>query len=132
MNPRQHQSPWITAKVFSKGGLTVRVEKLEGWKPRYRLRLGALNERDEFISSILMRLSGEGRGKVEIKRVHETLASLVVEAQDWVHNEAQYHEDQVMDQRITRELKQAYQGKPNVRMTGKTQRNREKRKPTAA
>jgi hypothetical protein len=73
-----------------------------------------------------MRLTGQG--KVCIERIHEDFSALIVEAQDWVHNEAQHRENQILEEKIERETKQVNHGKTQVRVTGKTQRNKERRK----
>jgi hypothetical protein len=131
MNQRAHQnkSPWVNVKMFSKDGLSVQVEMLDGWRPRYRVRLGALRGED-FLPTILVRL--EGQGKVQIHRVQDTVSALLTEAEDWVHNEAQHRENQILEERIVKETKQVNFGKPVARVTGKTQKNRDKRKVATA
>ena len=46
-----------------------------------------------------------GKGEIEITRVSAVLAKLVKDAEDWIHNEAQYREDEIIDEKVRKEEK---------------------------
>lgn len=129
MTQQRPMNPWLAVKTFERDGIAVLVEKQEGFRPRYSVKIG--RKRDgKFAPFLPVRL--EAQGKVTIHRVHETVKNLLTEAEDWIHNEAQLHENDILESKIANEMKGANHGKPKVRVTGKTQRNRDKRKSAAA
>lgn len=133
MADRQNANEWTVAKTFEENGVAVRVEVLESFNPsfnpRYSLKVGRVRD-GKFAPFLPIRL--ESQGKVTIHRVHEVVAKLLTEAEDWIHNEAQVRENDRMEYRIAKETKQANQGKQVTRVTGKTQKNRDKRRGVAA
>ena len=127
------RSDWAPVKTFDKDNVVVRVEKLDVLKQGvektfYRVKVGHLNHEKSFIPLLPMFTEGHGKGKITIKRVAEVVLELVKSAEDWIHNEAQYAEDTRTHSRIEREQKQADRDKPVTRVTGKTEKKRNKLK----
>lgn len=130
-NRSYQNNPWAPAKSFEKDGVCVRVERKEvAGKTHFRAKVGRLDTNNNFVFYIPFMMSG--LGKVSITRVNEVVQSLLKTAEDWAHNEAQYAEDRFIETKTVQETKQVNQGKQTTRHTGKTQRNRDKRKGVVA
>lgn len=99
------QMTWVDCKDFKETlgtlDLVVRVSRSDEFVPKYSIKLGRL--RPDNMVTMNIPIYARGQGKINIVRVGEVLAKLVKEAEDYVHNSAQYREDQVIDGRQEKE-----------------------------
>jgi hypothetical protein len=133
------KSNWTVAKVFTDGnGYAVEVSTTPGRRGEllYSVRCGQMIERNGFTSlSFNIRAAKDPSSMVHVglaKPFAEALATLLGQAQEWIVTELAIQHDSDIDARIVREAKQADWGKPKTKVTGKTERNRAKRRGGAA
>lgn len=81
--------------------LIVRVSKSSEFVPKYSIKVGRLLQDGSGSNNIP--ISTQGQGRVDITRVGAVLAKLIKDAEDYIHNEAQYREDEVIEVRQARE-----------------------------
>jgi hypothetical protein len=104
---RRERPAWTNCKEFKASvgqlELCVRVSRSGDYVPKYNITAG--RRRQDGTVGMSIPIYARGRGKIEIARVGEVLAKLVKEAEDWIHNETQYHEDQLIEDKVRREQK---------------------------
>jgi len=81
--------------------LCVRVSCSDEWVPKYNLKTGRL--RPDGGISFSIPIYARGQGRIDIVRVSAVLAKLVKDAEDWIHNEVQHREDEIIEARQTKE-----------------------------
>jgi len=114
---------WVPAKDFEVSGFRVRIQMSKGFRPRYSLSVGRVNQDGKFVP--FLPIFVEGQGKVKIKRISTIISELLAASEDWIHNECQIREDQIIEE------KQAREADPHAvvhKHTGKTEKNRLKHK----
>lgn len=113
MNERKERTAldWTTVEKFEKNGIALRVNRL-GHLRRFSFEIGLPNERGlaRFFPVVI-----EGKGKLSVVSLSETVRSLFIEAEEYVLAEAQKIEDEIMDRRLEFEQKQLDSGKPKVK-----------------
>jgi hypothetical protein len=123
---------WIPIKSFRRDVVVVQVTQLQGYRPRYSIEVGRINEDGKIRRHFGIFTLYELGSQVKIREsLGKTIASLVEEAEDWIVRVTQEREEQILEERITSEEKEANRGKPVTRQTGKTQKEREKLKSKA-
>jgi len=105
---RGKQMTWTDCKDFKDSvgtlELVVRVSKTDEYVPKYSIKMGRFRPDGNIVGSNIP-IYVRGRGKIDIVRVGVVLAKLVKDAEDWIHNEAQIREDEVIDDKVRREEK---------------------------
>lgn len=84
--------------------LIVRVSKTDEYAPKYSIKMGRFRPDGNIVGSNIP-IYTRGMGKIEIARVSAVLAKLVKDAEDWIHNEAQYREDEIIEAKVKKEEK---------------------------
>lgn len=97
------RSTWTVIKEFEADGILVEVSSNDSPRPRHTVRVGRRGERGTIP---FLPLFIEGQGKVRVVSVAETVAKLLVEAQNFVEERAQAIEDEYLAERISRESRQ--------------------------
>lgn len=105
---RGRQMTWTDCIDFKESvgpvELIVRVSKTDEYVPKYSIKMGRFRPDGNIVGSNIP-IYARGKGKIEIARVGATLAKLVKQAEDWIHNEAQYREDEIIDEKLKKEEK---------------------------
>jgi len=105
---RGKQMTWTDCKDFKDSvgtlELVVRVSKTDEYIPKYSIKMGRFRPDGNIVGSNIP-IYARGKGKIDIVRVGVVLAKLVKDAEDWIHNEAQIREDEVIDDKVRREEK---------------------------
>lgn len=100
-------STWTNCKEFNATigqlELCVKVSRSGDYAPKYNIMVG--RKRQDGSVGMSIPIYARGRGKIEIARVGEALAKLVKEAEDWIHNELQHREDEIIDEKLKAEAK---------------------------
>jgi hypothetical protein len=81
--------------------LIVRVSCSDEWVPKYNLKTG--RTRPDGGISFSIPIYARGQGRIDIVRVSAVFAKLVKDAEDWIHNEAQHREDEIIESRQEKE-----------------------------
>lgn len=119
----------ITVKEFKQDGIIVQVQKTLTFRPYYALIIGTDNEKTGWMRKGIFPLYFEGNGKIEGPNLDpDTLTVLMNDAIDYARTCRQEDEDEHIMRMQEREFQEVNRGKPKVKQTGKTQRNREKSK----
>ena len=116
---------WVQDKIFLDGQLAVIVKKLPFFRPKYSIEIGTMvNDRPmRFIN-----IETSGTGRIEMKSITVSLQNLVMQAEQYILEEAQKTEDIAMAYKIEKEQRSMGYGKQETRVTGKTERDRQKKK----
>ena len=91
--------------------LAVQVSQSNDRKTRYTLQFGRSTERG-FVTYVPVTVTGTG--KVSIKSIAERIAALASKAESHIEEQAQVHEDAVMEVKIAREKSQLDRGLPKL------------------
>lgn len=86
--------------------LVVRVSASKGFRPRYSIQVGRLGKDESGSAGRVFNhlpIFTRGQGRIEIIRVAKALTELIKEAEDFVHNAAQYNEDLAIEARQSKE-----------------------------
>jgi hypothetical protein len=124
---------WETAKEFVRGNLVVRVQKLDLYRqPKFSIQVGTFGKKDPSRLIPFLPVEATSRGKIEIHSYWADVSELVRDAEHYVEQELQVHEDLYIEQAQERESRQMSRDKPKKRFgigsPGKTARNREKKR----
>lgn len=129
---QQHDKPkveWVHATEFVAGNLIVIVKKLPVNRPKFSIEVSYKLDSNGTTKNVrFIPLRTTGQGKIQVETVSQDLVKLMQQAEEYVLNEAQKAEDIYIAYKIVREQRWMNKGKPETRTTGKTQREREKRK----
>lgn len=120
---------WIDAKTFEDGDYAVRVQKLDVRAPRFSISIGRQRE-GKFIPHLPVMT--EGQGKVTVQSLYAKIGLLVQQAEVWIQEQVQRHEDERLAYKLQYEERDANRDRPKTRHTGKTERDRNKTKAKAA
>jgi hypothetical protein len=125
---------WIEDRVFERDGIKVVVQKLPLRWPRYSVFVGV--DKGEHVSRF-MPLRSSGQGRITVDRISNTVAELLLEAEEYVQGELQYLEDtkieRVQDREFTHLMKEKPRGRrglsggPGSGKTARKRANRQKR-----
>jgi hypothetical protein len=125
---------WQTVQEYVKGnGLVVRVQKLDLYKgPKFTIQIGVPSKNDPKRLTPYLPVHSTARGKVQVNSYWADLSEAVREAEHFIEQELQVHEDLYIEQAQERESRQLDRDKPKQRRgigsPGKTARNREKKR----
>jgi len=124
----------LVVKEFKGDGFVVQVQKTLAFRPYYALIIGTPNKNDPTqLNRGIFPLRFEGMGHIEDNPNNPNpykLECLMAQALDFARDCCQQDEDERIERQLEREHRDANHGKPNVKHTGKTQRERDKRKHT--
>ncbi len=118
MPPQAPKLDWQEAKRFVDGDVAVAVEMVEGYRPRYSLRMGRVRPDGSITSFVSVQI--EGALSPKLVPFAERQAKLLAQAEEWISTDVGYRAESTIDKRIERETKQANYGKQETRVTGKT------------
>lgn len=112
---------WTVVKELEENGVLVEVSKSDAYRPRYAIRVGRRGDKGlvPFLPLFI-----EGKGKITVNSPADTAAKLMKEAAEFVREEAQKAEDEYIEQRIARELKQVEREGKKRRPSGYKQHGR--------
>lgn len=116
---------WETGATFKSddGTMEVKVNVLRLFRPVYSLQVCGAN------GGRFLRITVEGKGQIEIVPINTiTLERLIRDAEDWVKDDRQKREDEIIAEYQAREAKRFDHDKKEPRHTGKTEKNRERRR----
>lgn len=114
MNDRRKVN-WSVVKDFELNGIVVEVSASDTERPRYSVRIGRRGERGT-VSFVPLYI--EGQGKVRVTSIVDTMSKLLQEAQEFVEEQAQTHEDEYIAKRIERETREAARDGKKRRSSG--------------
>jgi hypothetical protein len=133
---------FTTIKDFTdkESGITVRLKRSNHYpRPQYSSEVGRLQDSNRdgttekrLVPFLPIRIHTHLGQVVSVTNVGGVIDKLYLEADEYVTQEAQLTENQILDNQITRDEKWANRGKPTARVTGKTERERNKRKGSSA
>lgn len=135
-NTQRAKIEWTHVKDIERGGVVVRITSSGGYRPRYSMAVGRLlplpagapeGTEPRFTQHIGVFVDGQGTLNLR-SPMALAIGEAVQEAEGWILNECQKTEDSILEDRVKKETKQANFGKPVTKATGKTEREREKRK----
>ncbi len=139
-NRDRPKSVYTTIKDFTddETKVTVRLQRSNDYpRPRYSFQIGRLQETNRggapgvearLVPFLNVRIQTH-LGKIQNMSAYSArVENLLLQAEEYVHNEAQLTEDQILDTQISRDEKYVNRGKPQTKVTGKTQRERDKRR----
>jgi hypothetical protein len=129
MNDDRQKQDWLFTKAFQTGNAIVKVNSLE-IKPRKRfsIEIGRANDDGKLIRHYGIFIDVIN-GKCHLREsVADKIAQVIREAEQWALDMSQVQEDEIIAARIEKEQNDANRGKPPTRHTGKTERDRAKRK----
>src|SRR3989304_1978 len=122
----------IVIREFTQDNLVVQVQKTLAYHPYYAIIIGTRNRNDPVqINRGIFPLRFEGMGNIKESPGNLdpiTLSALTLDAINFARDCRQQDEDKEMQKRIERENYNANRGKPVTHKTGKTERERNKRK----
>jgi hypothetical protein len=123
-NTEREKKTWETATVLKgEKGLEVRVNVLRLNRPIYSIQVGGED------GSRFLRVVINGQGKITVEAIDvDTLSKLIRDAEEWVREDRQKREDEIMVIKLEKETKAANYGKKEVKRTGKTERNRDRKR----
>jgi hypothetical protein len=140
---RQFDRPkavYTTIKDFTdpESKVTVRLQRSSDYpRPRYSVSVGRLQDstRDgateqRLVPFLPVRVQTHLAKVQTLTAFSSIVGQLLNEAEEYIHNEAQLTEDQILESQINKDEKWANRGKPQAKHTGKTERERNKRKNT--
>lgn len=124
----QTEQNWENAKDFQKDNIIVRVTKLQGYRPRYSLQIGRANEDNKVMRHFGVFMDFANGNATLRKSIANDVALLIAEAEAWIEQKTQERESEILEERIYKDTQAANRDKPHTRHTGKTERDRNKRR----
>lgn len=110
MKSREKQT-WEHVKSFQDGICVVKVTMLSGYRPRYSFQIGRANEDGGVVAHYGVFVD-TALGKSTLREsIADKICKLVGEAEAWILERTQVREDEIIEQRITKEKTQADFGK---------------------
>jgi hypothetical protein len=115
----QQGSLWVPVKDITDEatGLTVRITKRDGFRAQFStelLRRQETNGQVRFVRHIGI-FSTTSNSRVAVTRVRLVVATIFEQAEDWIHNELQIREDEILEEKLSREQAQLSRDKPKQR-----------------
>lgn len=117
---------WEHVKSFQDGICLVRVTMIPGFRPRYSIQIGRANEDGGIIQFFGVFIDTKLSKCALRESIAESLSTLIKQAEAWILEQCQTREDEILEAKIQKEEASANQGKPSVKHTGKTERDRVK------
>ena len=118
---------WELVKVFEDGNLRIRITKSDHHpRPRYSMELTRINEDDKSVRHFGVYIETSNAQCKLRESIADRVCKLWRQAEDWILEASQIREDEIWNEKRTREEVQANRDKPVVRQTGKTERERHK------
>lgn len=124
--PRGPRPEWKEAKRFVDGSYAVVVDILPSAPPSFSVRCGRVRPDGSFTPNVTLRREGTFQITL-VDRPSSVLPALLEKAEAWILEEMALRFNDDIDRKIERETKQANFGKPDVRVTGKTERKKARR-----
>lgn len=119
----------ITVKEFKQDGFVVQVQKTMTSRPYYALIIGTENDKTGWLRKGIVPLYFEGTGHIEGPNVEPAvLTILMCDAIDFARQCRQGDENDHIMRMQEREFQDLNRGKPKTNKTGKTERERNKRR----
>ncbi len=119
----KERKKWEVGASFKAEDFEVHVNVLRLFRPVYSIQITGPG------ASRFIRVNIEGQGKVVVKPIiMGDLALLVQQAEAWILSDRQTREDEIIEQKVGKETRFDGNGVKEPRKTGKTERNRERRK----
>lgn len=120
----------IIIREFKADNLTIQVQKTLTFRPYYALIIGTPNKNNPTqLNRGIFPLHFNGKGQINDADLNiGVFEALMRDALDFARDCRQQDEDERIESQIEHESRDANHGKPNVRRTGKTQRERDKHK----
>jgi hypothetical protein len=104
--------------------LVVHIMAQEGLRIRYSYEIGRLNPTGKFIR-YFSAFSEVTNYRVKIKRLNiQVLTMLVGQAEDWMEEECQRREDEILEQKRTREEETLVSTKSGLKTPAKTDKDK--------
>jgi len=116
---------WLDVMTFEDGDLVVQVRKLDIRAPRFSISIGRVRN-DRFLP--FLPVFTEGQGKITVVHLFAKVGLLVQKAEEWVLEQVQRYEDEQLSYKQAYEERGVNKDKPKTKHTGKTERDREKKK----
>jgi hypothetical protein len=129
MNDDRQKQDWLFVKGVQNGNVLIKINNLE-IKPRKRfsLEIGRANDDGKLIRHFGIFVDVIN-GKCHLREsIADKVAAVIREAEQWALDMSQQQEDEIIAARIEKEQSDANRGKAPTRHTGKTERDRAKRK----
>lgn len=121
-NRANRQRPeWKEGTRFTLDGVTAVVSVSQGFRTRYSVQVGRLRE-DGSVAPHLP-VQTDGTFQVKVAPLAKTLLALGEKVEEWISTDTALR----LDERIAREERDAGSGRGEVRVTGKTARNKAKK-----
>jgi hypothetical protein len=119
----KERKKWEVGASFKAEDFEVHVNVLRLFRPVYSIQITGSG------ASKFIRVNIEGQGKVTLKTMQVgDLSLLIRQAEAWILSDRQAREDEIIEERIGKETRFDGKGVKEPRKTGKTERNRERRK----
>jgi hypothetical protein len=118
--PTVNPSDWKKVQEFEENGIIVSVSRLEAshGRPKFNIEISSRSKSGRPVRYFPMFI--DGQGKVSVRRISGFVAKLINEAEDWIDEQAQKREDEFIEQRQAREMKQLDRDKPRPQAGIKT------------
>jgi hypothetical protein len=120
---------WKDVHRIENDGIVVRVQRFGDFKPKYSIELG--KQRDDRLMRFVPIFTDADNGRAEIAPKSKLLPGMILEALDWIKDDAQSFEDKRIERQLEgyrREDERNGTAPRRTRRTGKTARNKEKRR----
>lgn len=114
---------WTVVQSFELEGtdLVVEVSQNDAPRPRYSYRVGKKGERGTIP---FIQVFTEGQGTIRVVSTAAKVAELIAQAEEFVRQKVQEHEDAYIERRIEREMRQVEKEGKKRRPSGYKQRGR--------
>ncbi len=114
---KTHKSPWkIVHGFIGNGDIAIDISKTDDPRPRFSIKIGKRSKEGHMLPFIPMYADG-----VTLRSIRATVDDLLGQTEVWIT-------EQILEARIQFDQEQANRGRPETRHTGKTERNRNKKK----
>ena len=107
------------------GTLAVTISSTGGYRPSFSVSLGTVSD-GRLNPNIAMRTEVLDGFQFKVRNVANEAAKLLLRAEEYIAVEQALSWDNEIDRKIQKETKQLNQGKPEVRVTGKTAKKKAK------
>jgi len=112
---------WDIATVVKGARYEIQISVLRLFRPMYSLQICEIG------GNRFLRIATSGQGKIEVAPIDTAeLVELVQRAETWILSDRQAREDEIVEERAKRDMRDATPQGPAPRRTGKTERKRER------
>lgn len=102
---RSNQATWTHAKEFKEDNSRIQVHVMvqDGFRKRYSYEIGRLNPTGKLVR-FFSAMAEVTNFKVKVRRLDiQILTMLIGQAEDWIEEQCQRREDEILDEKRTRE-----------------------------